>query len=366
MKVLITGGGTGGHIYPALAIAQNLQKANPSVEFLFVGTERGLEKEIIPKAGLPFTTITVEGLPRKLSLASLRTGFKLLKGLWQARKILKEFKPTVVVGTGGYVCGPVVAMAAWQGIPTLVHEQNAFPGITNRLLAKWVNKIAVTYQESAKYFPGEKVVLTGNPIRPEVISASRAESLVRLGLDAAKKTVLIFGGSRGARSINQALMLGREVLQTRSDLQVIHITGKEDFSWASCQNGMEEVKFGNIIVKPYLHNMPDALAVADLVVCRSGATTLAEITVRGIPAILIPYPFATDNHQEFNARSLAKEGAAVMLLDRELKEIKLEECILELIDDENRLRIMAQKSRDLGKPEAAQTIVDCLYSLLRV
>lgn len=365
MKVLVTGGGTGGHIYPALAIAQNLQKSDPSVEFLFVGTERGLEKEIVPKAGLPFTTITVEGLPRKLSLTSLRTGFKLLKGLWEAKKILKQFKPTLVVGTGGYVCGPVVAMAAWQGIPTLIHEQNAFPGITNRLLAKWVDKIAITYQESIKYFPREKVVLTGNPVRPEVISACREESLIKLGLDPAKKTVLVFGGSRGARSINQALMAGREILENRKDLQIIHVTGKEDFPWVSCQNGMEEVKFGNIIIKPYLHNMPDALAVADLVVCRSGATTLAEVTVRGVPAILIPYPFATDNHQEFNARSLAREGAAVVLLDQELNKVKLEECILELIKDENRLEMMAQKSKGLGKPEAAQTIVNCLYSLLR-
>jgi len=364
LRVLITGGGTGGHIYPGLAIADNLLERE-AVEILFVGTERGLEKEIVPKAGFSFATVTVEGLPRRISLTSLRSGFKLVKGLWQAKKIIEKFRPSLVVGTGGYVCGPVVAMAAWQGIPTLIHEQNAFPGITNRLLAKWVNKIAVTYQESARYFPEEKITLTGNPVRPEVISAQREEALAKFSLNPKKKTVLVFGGSRGARSINQAMIAAREALQNEDFLQIIHVTGKEDFSWVSGQESMEEVKIGNITIKPYLHNMPDALAAADLVLCRAGATTLAEITVRGIPAILIPYPYATDNHQEYNARSLEKEGAAVVLLDKELNQTKLEDCILRLVKDQNRLDHMAQKSKGMGKPEAAEYIVNCLYSLVK-
>jgi len=358
MKVLLAGGGTGGHIYPGLAIAETLQQQNPQLEILFVGTLRGLEKDLVSQAGFSFAAITVEGLPRKISWTSLQTGFKLVKGLWQARKIIQRFLPSVVVGTGGYVSGPVLAIAAWQGIPTLIHEQNAFPGITNRLLAKWVQKIAITYPESGKYFPAGKTILTGNPVRPEIISAEKGKALAKLGLNPQKKTVLVFGGSRGSRSINQALAASKEVWPRETNLQIIHVTGKEDFSWVS--SGMGEFAGGNVLIKPYLHNMPEALAAADLVVCRAGATTLAEITVRGLPAILIPYPFATDNHQEYNARSLEREGAALVLLDQELASGKLAEKILNLLQDENRLKMMAQKSKILGKPQAAQAIVDCL------
>lgn len=365
MRILITGGGTGGHIYPGLAIAKNLKARNEKIEILFVGTNKGLEKDIVPKEGIPFETITVEGLTRKISLTSVKTGLKLLKGLWQSRSIIRDFQPTLVIGTGGYVCGPVVATAAWQGIPTLIHEQNAFPGITNRFLAKWVKKIAITYQESSKYFPANKTILTGNPVRPEVILAKREEALAKFGLDPAKKTVLVFGGSRGARSINEAMFQGKEVLAREGKLQIIHVTGQEDFAWISGQKSMEEVRLGNLIIKPYLYNMPEALAAADLLVCRAGATTLAELTVRGLPSILIPYPYATDNHQEYNARSLERQDAAVVLLDKELSAQSLTENILDLIKDENRLNSMAQRSKSMGKPEAAQTIVDCLYSLLK-
>lgn len=307
----------------------------------------------------------MEGLARKISLKTLKTGFKLLQGVWQARKIIKEFQPDLVVGTGGYVCGPVVAVAAWQGIPTLIHEQNAFPGITNRMLAKWVKKVAITYSESAKYFPEEKTVLTGNPVRPEVALAKREKALTKFGLDPRKKTVLIFGGSRGARSINKALVEARANLQKENNLQIIHVSGKEDFVWVSGQKSMEEVKLGNVILKPYLYNMPEALAAADLVVCRAGATTLAEITVRGLPSILIPYPYATDNHQEYNARSLEKAKAALVILDKNLNGQIITKHLLELINNEDRLEIMSQESKKLGRLQAAEEIVDCLYNLLK-
>lgn len=363
MRVLITGGGTGGHIYPGLAIAKELQLRNPQVELLFVGTQRGLEKDIIPQAGYPFTTITVEGLPRKLTLKSLRTGWKLLRGLWQAQKILGSFRPDWVIGTGGYVCGPVVAMASWKGIPTLIHEQNAYPGITNRLLAKWVTKIAITYEESAKYFPVNKTVVTGNPVRPEIVTAEKKSAMISLGLNPLKKTILIFGGSRGARSINQAVVEAKEAFGQEEGMQIIHITGKEDFSWVSGEKSMEEVKHGNVIIKPYLYNMPEALAAADLVVCRAGATTLAEVTVRGVPAILIPYPYATDNHQEHNARSLEKAEAAVVLLDKDLNGASLKNAVFTLIKDKAKLDSMAENSKKLGKIRAAEEIVDCLSTL---
>jgi len=366
MRVLITGGGTGGHIYPGLAIAQELKQRDSAIEILFVGTEKGLEKEIVPQAGLAFATITVEGLQRKISLQTLRAGMRLLKGLGQARSILQKFKPDLVVGTGGYVCGPIVAIAAWQGIPTLIHEQNAFPGITNRLLSKWVKKIAITYPESKKYFPINKIVITGNPVRPEVICAERKESLQKLKLEEDKKTVLVFGGSRGARSINQAMLEARADLADLEGVQIIHVTGQGDFAWISGQKSMVEVKKGNIIIRPYLHDMPTALAAADLVVCRAGATTLAELTVRGLPAILIPYPYATDNHQEYNARSLEKIQAALVLLDKDLNGNTLKQAIAQLINNSEKIQFMSENSKSLGKVKAAQEIVDCLFSLLKI
>lgn len=364
MRVLFTGGGTGGHIYPALAIAKCLKLKNAAHEVLFVGTKRGLEHDIVPKEGFAFQTITVEGMPRKLSWKMLRTLGKLVQGLWQAKRIIADFKPDVVVATGGYVSGPVALLSAWHKIPVVVHEQNAFPGVTNRILGRWVTRIALTYPETERYFPQEKCLITGNPVRPEVLAAKRADGIKKLNLSPKKKTVLVFGGSRGAHSINQALIDIADLIEQQSDLQVVHVTGANDFSWVSGQDkGIQEVKKGNIIFKPYLYDMPSMLAAADLVICRSGATTLAELTARGIPAILIPYPYATDNHQEYNARTLEKAGAALVLLDKDLQGDVLAESLFNLIRDDEKLKAMSVKCRELGKITAAADIAELVEKL---
>lgn len=364
MRVLFTGGGTGGHIYPALAIAKCLKLKNPEHEVLFVGTKKGLEHDIVPKEGFAFQTITVEGMPRRLSWKMVRTLGKLFKGLMQARGIIADFKPDVVVATGGYVSGPVALLAAWHKIPVVIHEQNAFPGVTNRILGRWVTRIALTYPETRRYFPAEKCIVAGNPVRPEVLAASRAEGIKKLNLSPQKKTVLVFGGSRGAHSLNQAIINMSDLIRQQNDLQVIHVTGANDFAWASGQDkGIQEVKKGNLILKPYLYDMPSALAAADLVVCRSGATTLAELTARGIPAILIPYPYATDNHQEYNARTLEKAGAALVLLDKDLQDEALAESLFNLIKDDERLKDMSVKCRKLGKISAAADIAELVETL---
>jgi len=367
MRVLVTGGGTGGHIYPALAIARGITEKNPRAEILYVGTAKGMEADIVPRAGLPFRTITVEGLTRKLSVKAFVTLLKTCKGCFDAFKIIRGFKPSVVVGTGGYVCGPVVLIASLLGIPTLIHEQNAYPGITNKLLARFVKKVAVTFPESRKYFPAKaEVVLTGLPVRPEIKMTERETAVRALGLDKDKFTVLTVGGSRGARSINKAMIGVISQTANRPDIQIIHMTGKLGFDETVAEiktAGIELVNGGNITVEPYLYNMDEALAAADLVICRAGAATIAEITVRGLPTVLIPYPYASDNHQEHNARALAKNGAALMILDRDLTGETLWDMVRELYQDPPGLAAMGQASLKLGKPDALLHLVDIVDAL---
>jgi len=367
MRVVVTGGGTGGHIYPALAIARGIKEQNPEAKILFVGTSKGLEADIVPREGFEFRTVTAEGLTRRVSFRALATLFKTCRGCYEAYRILKEFKPAVVVGTGGYVCAPVVMTAAFLKIPTLIHEQNAYPGITNRLLARMVDKVAITFPESAQYFtPKADMAVTGLPVRPEIISADRETAVSRLGLDRDKFTVLVVGGSRGARSINRAMV---EVISRacgHDGLQFIHMTGRLGYDETVNDlraRGIDMVKCGNITVTPYLYNIHEALAAADLVICRAGATTIAEITARGLPAILIPYPYASANHQEYNAGALVKNGAAVMILDAALNGDKLWETVWNLFADRAGLAVMAEKSRGLGKPEALQHLLQLVNGL---
>lgn len=364
MRVLLTGGGTGGHIYPALAIARGIKEKHPEAEILFVGTAKGMEADIVPRAGFSFRTVTVEGLTRKISVKALATLLKTSKGCFEAWQIIRDFKPSVVVGTGGYVCGPVVLIASILGIPALIHEQNAYPGITNRLLARTVKKVAVTFPESRKYFPNKTdVVLTGLPVRPEIQAAEREKAIHSLGLDMDKFTVLTVGGSRGARSINKAMIKVISDAASRPDIQIIHMTGRTGFDETVTDlktAGIDLVNNGNITVEPYLYNIDEAMAAADLVICRAGATTIAEITVRGLPAILIPYPYASDNHQEHNAQALVKNGAALMILDRDLTGPKLWETVRGLYQDSDRLAAMGESSRKLGKPGALGQLLEMI------
>ncbi len=369
MRVLVTGGGTGGHIYPAVAIAKGIKVQNPEAEILFVGTAKGMEADIVPKAGLPFRTVTVEGLARKVSFRALVTLLKTAKGCFEAYKIIREFQPTAVIGTGGYVCGPVVLIAGLLNIPTLIHEQNAYPGVTNKLLARFVKKVAVTFPESKKYFsPKADIIVTGLPVRPEIQTADREKSIQSLGLNRDKFTVLVAGGSRGARSINKAAAGVIARLCSQDGIQVIHMTGQTgydetvaDFKTA----GIDLVNCGNITVTPYLYNMDEALAAADLIVCRAGAASIAEIAVRGVPSILIPYPYSTENHQEHNARALAEKGAAIMILDKELTGESLWEAVRNLFANRARLASMAAAAKQLGKPGALTELLRLVNQLNR-
>ena len=363
MRVLVTGGGTGGHIYPALAIARGLQSTDKSIEVLYVGTAKGLEAEIVPRTEFPFRTVTVEGLPRTLGWPLVSSLFKIPKGFVEALKIIKEFKPSVVIGTGGYVCGPVVLAAVLRRIPTMIHEQNALPGVTNKLLARIVDKVAVTFPQSVSYFKKrKKIVVTGLPVRPEIVKAiarNRDKNTTLRGFN-----ILVVGGSRGARSINLSMVEVIKTLNNKEGVNILHVTGQAgygDFIKGLKDEGIQVA--GNIAIKEYLHEMPEALSAADLIICRAGATTIAEVTALGVPSILIPYPYAAENHQEYNARALVEKNAAVMIKDAELSGPRLVETIEMLMNDQDKLKLMAQNAKEMGRLQALEKIIGMVREL---
>ena len=370
MRFVIAGGGTGGHIYPALAIARALERQDATATILFVGTGHGLESELVPHAGYPLQTIHLYGFQRRISWRNLQNVFWTVRSLWEVRKILREFRPDAVIGTGGYVCGPVVWSAASAGIPTLIQEQNAFPGVTNRILSRVVDVAAVGYPEAAPKFAGHKarVVVTGNPVREDLLQETREESCRHFGLRPELPVLLITGGSQGARSINQAALAVHRRWAGKKEVQILHITGQTDYNNIIHTLQAEGLPIydgeaGRIVV-PYLHEMPKALAAARLVVSRAGAIGLAELTLRGIPAILIPYPFASENHQEINARALEKNGAAVVIRDSELTGELLTATVEKLIADSEKLRSMAAAAAAMGTPRAADEIATLVFDLL--
>lgn len=364
MRVIVTGGGTGGHIYPALAIAKGMQSADPQTEILYVGTDTGMEAKLVPESGLEFFSVPGQGLPRKISIETLKVGAKSVKALWETKQILKKFKPDLVVGTGGYVSGPVVLTAALFGIPTLLHEQNALPGVTNKILAKFVRKVMVTFPDSiARFGNQKKLVMTGLPVRSEIGQVSREEGAKRLALDPKRSTLLITGGSRGARSINQAMVKVLKELSSRPEIQVVWATGNATYE--ETLKGLEAAgiqwKRDNWKVLEYLKDMPAALACADLWIGRAGAASLAELMVAGKPSILIPYPYAAENHQEYNARALERAGAARVILDKDLNGKTLWQTIQEVMGQTGQLQAMAAKSRELGEPDALDKIVNICF-----
>ena len=368
LNIIVSGGGTGGHIYPALTIIRTLQTLAPDTNFLYVGTKAGLESDIIPKEGLPFVTIELEGFERHLTPSNLVRAGKAMKGVMRAMKIVKDFRPDVVIGTGGYVCGPILLAASLRRIPTLIQEQNVVPGITNKILSKFVTKVAVGTPEAAKNFPKSKTIFTGNPIRSEVMTARREAAAKVFGLDPKKPTVLVSGGSRGARAINRAMIGVLAEAAAYTQVQFLHVTGKAEYDDTIVRlmdTGRDFVRLRHILVKPYLYNMPEAMALADLAIFRAGATGLAELTARGIPSILVPYPYAAGNHQEFNARALEAAGAARVILNRDLTTESLNAVLAELLSEPRKLKKMAEKSKALGRPHAARDIANLVLEIAK-
>ncbi|MGM9986606.1 MAG: undecaprenyldiphospho-muramoylpentapeptide beta-N-acetylglucosaminyltransferase [Bacillaceae bacterium] len=362
MRVLVSGGGTGGHIYPALALIREIKKENKNAEFLYIGTENGLESKIVRQEGVPFQSIVISGFKRSLSFDNFKTIYRFFKGVSDSKKYIKAFKPDVVIGTGGYVCGPVVYAAAKLGVPTIVHEQNSVPGVTNKFLSRYVDKVAICFEEARSYFPSEKVVFTGNPRASEVLGKDPTEALKNLGFQQHSKKVLVVGGSRGAKAINDSLIEIIGELGNRS-YEVLYVTGEVHY-----ENVMAELKKvgspKNVLIKPFVTNMPELLAGIDVVVARAGATTLAELTALGIPSILIPSPYVTNNHQEKNARSLEKEGAAIVTLEKDLNGTILLQSIDSLLEDHNKLEQMKKAAQKMGIQDAATRMYDTMKSIM--
>ncbi|WP_075981016.1 undecaprenyldiphospho-muramoylpentapeptide beta-N-acetylglucosaminyltransferase [Bacillus massilinigeriensis] len=363
MRIVVSGGGTGGHIYPALALIREIQKESKDAEFLYIGTEKGLESKIVRRELIPFKSIHITGFKRKLSFENLKTVYRFFKGVHDSKKILKQFSPDVVIGTGGYVCGPVVYAASRLGIPTIIHEQNSVPGLTNKFLSRFVDRIAVCFEEAVDFFPKEKVVMTGNPRASEVLGQDGVKGRLSVGLKLKVPSVLIFGGSRGARPINEAVLKSLTEFGARP-YQVLYVTGDAHF-----EEVQREVQLvgnpENVIIKPFIHNMPEVLAGIDLTVARAGATTLAELTSLGIPSILIPSPYVTNNHQEKNARALSDHGAAFILLEQELTGKKLVEQIDQILLDNENLTNMKKAAIQLGIPDAAKRMYNLMEDLVK-
>ncbi len=379
MKVLIAGGGTGGHVNPGLAIAKHIKNKNPDANITFVGTQKGLETKLVPREGYVLETITVRGFKRKLSFDTVVAVKELLQSFFQASKLLKRLKPDIVIGTGGYVCGPVLYIAAKQGIPTIIHESNAFPGVTNKILEKYVDYVAISFKDSEKYFKNsKKLVHTGNPVRQELLNSindhkqlektnavqdSNKALQEKLGLKEGKQLVVVMGGSRGARKINEstAQMLNEYY---KGEFNIIFSTGEAQFEEINKLINVNSSYSEQVQVVPYIYNVSEVYAASDLMICRAGAITISELQVMGKPSILIPSPYVTANHQEHNARSLERDGGAVVILENELSGELLYKQICQLINDKNLMAKMGQDAMKNATYDSAEQIFELINKLL--
>ena len=360
MRMIITGGGTGGHIYPALALARHLLEREPRAELLFVGSAQGLESRIVPAAGFALETIPASGFGRSLRRLAPFTR-DLRRGLSRARRIMASFKPDVVFGTGGYVSAPVMLAALLARRPAAVHEQNALPGLANRMLAPLVQRVCISFEESRSAFPRRsKTVFTGNPRASEVAAVERGTAQELLKIDPSLRTILVYGGSRGALRINEVMVDFLKAGWLPPATQLLYITGEIYHRHVKEQLGLLPRR---VRLFPYLEEMPAALAAADLVITRAGATTLAEITALGLPAILIPSPNVVNNHQYHNARLLEKAGAALLLEEKDFNRYRLRRELERLGGEPDLLQRMAEAGRRMGVPDAAARLLSCLYEI---
>ncbi|MCB2221858.1 MAG: undecaprenyldiphospho-muramoylpentapeptide beta-N-acetylglucosaminyltransferase [Bacteroidetes bacterium] len=361
-KIVISGGGTGGHIFPAIAIA-NALKNKCNADILFVGAKGRMEMEKVPAAGYPIEGLWISGLQRKITLKNLLFPFKVLASITKARQILKKFNPEVVVGVGGYASGPTLKAAVRLKIPTLIQEQNSFPGITNKLLAKSVRKICVAYEGMEKFFPAEKIVITGNPIRHEVIKieGKKKEAAAFFGLDQNKNTVLIVGGSQGALAINKAIHKQLEQF-VRDDIQLIWQTGK--YYYPQALEAVEKIKSKQIKAVAFIDRMEMAYAMADLIISRAGAIAISEICAVAKPPIFIPLPTAAEDHQTKNAQALVEKNAAMMITNQAAA-TELYPAISELISNNEKQTELRNNLRKLARTNAADQIADEILALIK-
>ena len=363
MKAVIAAAGTGGHINPGIAIANKIREKEPTSEIIFIGTDRGLENDLVPRAGYELKQIDAHGINRKLSIENIKNLYLTFRSIGKAKKILRNFKPDVVIGTGGYICVPTVIAAKQLRIPVILHESNAFPGVAIRLFKNTADKILVGFQDAKKRLNNrENIVVTGNPIKLKKINFSKEEKekiINDLGLKTDKPIVLVFGGSQGAQSINRSFM---EIIANKKNkkYQIIWAAGANQYE--GIREKLNEVNIDiehieNVKIVPYIYNMEEIMNVCDLIVCRSGAMTITEISVVEKPAIFIPFPYATENHQEYNARVLEKVGAAKIILDKDLNSEILGNTIEKMVCDKNIIKEMSKNASTV----AMDNVEDSIY-----
>lgn len=356
MRIVIAGGGTGGHLFPGIAIAEEFLRQNEKSLVIFIGTQRGIERRMLSGLGYELKEIDVEGLKGRGLTALIKGMYAIPRSMWQSRKILTDFRPDVVIGVGGYASGPAVIAAWLMGIPTAIAEQNALAGNTNRILGKFVDKVFLTYEQSRHSFTAKKVQVTGNPVRRAFAAGLPQSSSIRQG-----RQILIFGGSQGAAAINKAVIEMLPFLDKMKDsLRIVHQTGERDLELvkkAYEQSGIQSD------VRSFIVDMASAYAASDLIICRAGATSLAEITAAGKASILIPFPYAANDHQTLNAQAMAEAGAAAMIPERELGALQLFELVEKLFADKQKLSEMERQSRNMGRLDAAASIVNACAQL---
>ncbi|HLB05883.1 MAG TPA: undecaprenyldiphospho-muramoylpentapeptide beta-N-acetylglucosaminyltransferase [Thermodesulfobacteriota bacterium] len=368
MRVIIAGGGTGGHLFPGIAVAEEFKGRDEGNELLFVGTEKGIEARVLPKLGWPLSFISAEGIKGKGVISKIRAVYKLIPGFFESIKIIKGFRPDAVIGVGGYASAPMLLAARFLGKRSAIHEQNALPGVTNRILGKVVERVFISFSDSAGFFPQGKVVVSGNPLRKEILEGLKEPSpqpSTHPGINPrgrGRKAILIFGGSLGAHRINSVVLEMIRHLDEPNRWRITHQTGEKDYKET------EEGYLGadwQADVRPFIYDMAAAYIEADLVICRAGATTVAELTAAAKPAILIPYPFAADDHQRVNAESLVNVGGAVMILEKDLTGERLAREVERLLDDSEMLKKMGENARKLARVDAAKVVVDGVYELVK-
>ena len=369
MRVLMTGGGTGGHVNPALAIAEIIKTNQPDSEIAFVGTKRGIENRLVPKAGYKLYHINIQGIRRSLSLSNLKTAYLVMTSPSHAKKIIKEFKPDIVIGTGGYVCWPLLKAASMMGIPTVVHESNAIAGVAVKQLKNKVDVIMTNFESTANSLDAKaKVMRVGNPISADFGRIDRAEARRELGIPESVKTVILScGGSLGARKVNEAaLTVMRDIVKDREDVMHFHASGKNDSEFAKqtfAEYGLEGKK--NIVMSEYIYNMPTLMAAADIVICRAGAMTLSELAAVGRAAVIIPSPNVTDNHQYKNAKVLADADAAVLIEEKELADGRLTSEIERLVSNKGVRTELEKNVSGFASKDVGRTIYEEICRLVK-
>jgi len=365
LKVIISGGGTGGHIFPAVSIANAIKGIDPNADILFVGAEGRMEMQRVPDAGYPIIGLPIEGFSRKNPFKNIRVLWKILRCQLKARKIIRDFQPQVVVGVGGYASGPTLKTAGQMGIPTLIQEQNSYAGVTNKLLAKSASKICVAYEGMERFFPADKIIMTGNPVRQQLLNTviNHQDAIKQFGINPTLPTILIIGGSLGARTINESVLSAIEVIRS-SGVQIIWQTGKI-YRQQIAEELKQHEKMEQLFVSDFISNMDVAYTAADLVISRAGASSISELCMLGKPCILVPSPNVAEDHQTKNAMALVHKEAALMVKDAEARE-KLIPLAIEVVRDTQRLSALSTNIRQLALPDSANIIAKEVIKLATI